>query len=106
MVPSNDWSQSVRNAKKYLSKKDFPLATVDVKKWLIDRYSSSIKNRNIASDSTVTQQLNAIKEDIDAGRTGAARGRINSLKSGIQKANFYISSQDMLTLNQYNNMVK
>ena len=106
MVPSNDWRQSGRNAKKYLSKKDFPLATVDVKKWLIDRYSSNIKNRNIASDSTVTQQLNAIKEDIDAGRTGAARGRINSLKSGIQKANFYISSEDMLTLNQYNNMVK
>ena len=106
MIPSDDWRQSIRNKKKFLSKKDYPMATVDVKKWLIDRYSNGMRNRNIASDAEVTERLKAIKEDIDAGRSGAAKGRIDDLFSGVRKANFYISSEDMQTLNQYNNMLK
>ena len=106
MVPSNDWRQSGKNARKYLSTKEFPLATVDTKKWLIQRYSTGMKNRNIASDSIVTEKITEIKSDIDAGRSGAAKGKITDLVNGIRKSNFYISSQDMQTLTELNNMVK
>lgn len=106
MIPSDDWRRSTKNAKKYLSSKEFPTATVDVKKWLIQRYSSGLRNRGIDSDSTVTEQLESIKNDIDAGRMGAAKGKIQSLMNGINKANFYISSKDFQTLTELNNMVK
>ena len=106
MVPSNDWRRSGKNAKKYLSTKEYPLATVDVKKWLIQRYSSGMKSRGIASDSEVTSQLRSIKADIDSGKSGSAKGKINSLMNGVKKANYYISSEDMQTLTQYNNMLK
>lgn len=106
MIPSDDWRQSVRNAKKFLSTKDFPTATVDVKKWLKQRYSSGMRNRNLASDPEVTERIESIRNDIDAGRMGAAAGKIEDLKSGINKANFYISSEDLMVLNQLNNMVK
>ena len=106
MIPSDDWKQSRRNAKKFLSSKDFPTATVDVKKWLKERYTSGMKNRNIDSDPEVTERLDSIRKDIDAGRTGAARGKIEDLKKGIQKANFYISSVDLADLNDLYNMVK
>ena len=106
MIPSDDWRQSVRNAKKFLSTKDFPTATVDVKKWLKTRYTSGMRNRNLKSDPEVTERINSIKDDIDAGRLGSAAGKIEDLKTGISKANFYISSQDLMILNQLNNMVK
>lgn len=106
MVPNNDWSQSGRNAKKYISKKEFPLATVDVKKWLIQRYSSGIKNRNIDSDPVVTERLQDIKATIDRGDMSAAKGKIEAMRNGINKANFYISSTDYQTLLNYYNMVK
>lgn len=106
MIPSDDWRQSVRNAKKFLSTKDFPTATVDVKKWLKKRYTSGMRNRNLASDPEVAERIESIREDIDAGRTGAAAGKIKDLKTGINKANFYISSEDLMVLNQLNNMVK
>lgn len=106
MIPSDDWRQSVRNAKKFLSSKDFPTTTVDVKKWLIQRYSSGMRNRNINSDQEVTNRLAEIKADIDAGRRGNAQGKIKSLMDGVNKANFYISSTDLQTLTQYNNMLK
>lgn len=106
MIPSDDWRQSVRNAKKFLSSKDFPTTAVDVKKWLKQRYTSGMRNRNLASDPEVTEQIESIRDDIDAGRMGAAAGKIEDLKSGINKANFYISSQDLMILNQLNNMVK
>lgn len=106
MIPSDDWKQSTKNAKKYLSTKEFPTATVNVKKWLIQRYSSGMKDRGLASDSEVTNTLNAIKEDIDSGRKGAARGKIESLMKGINRANYYISSNDFQTLSNYYNMVK
>lgn len=106
MIPSDDWRQSVRNAKKFLSSKDFPTTTVDVKKWLIQRYSSGMRNRNINSDPEVTNRLAEIKADIDAGRRGNAQGKIKSLMDGVNKANFYISATDLQTLTQYNNMLK
>lgn len=106
MIPSDDWKQSTKNAKKYLSSKEFPTTTVDVKKWLIQRYSSGMKNRNIGSDQIVVDRLAEIKADLDAGRRGSAQSKINSLKNGIDKANYYISSQDFQTLTQYNNMLK
>ena len=106
MIPSDDWRQSVRNAKKFLSTKDFPTATVDVKKWLKTRYTSGMRNRNLKSDPEVTERIESIKNDIDAGKMGSAAGKIEDLKTGINKANFYISSQDLMVLNQLNNMVK
>lgn len=106
MIPSDDWRQSVRNAKKFLSTKDFPTATVDVKKWLTERYTSSMKNRNLSSDEEVITRLEEIKNDIDKGLNGQAKGKIESLKKGIDKANFYISADDLRTLNKYYNMVK
>lgn len=106
MIPSDDWRQSVRNAKKFLSSKDFPTATVDVKKWLIKRYSSSMRDRGIDSDPEVATRLNEIKADIDAGRMGQAQGKINSLTNSFQRANLYISRKDLETLSNYNNMVK
>lgn len=106
MIPSDDWKQSTKNTKKYLSSKEFPTTTVDVKKWLIQRYSSGMKNRNIGSDQIVVDKLAEIKADLDAGRRGSAQSKINSLKNGIDKANYYISSQDFQTLTQYNNMLK
>lgn len=106
MIPSDDWRQSAKNAKKFLSTKEFPTAGVDVKKWLKQRYSSSMRNRNIDSDQEVKDQLEAIKKDIDAGRSGAAKGRIESLRNGVNKANYFISSTDYQTLIEYYNMVK
>jgi len=106
MVPSDDWKQSIRNKKKFLSKKDYPLATVDVKKWLTERYASELTDRGLASDASVTKKLQEIKADIDAGRTGSAKGKINELFTGINKANYYISQDDFKLLTQYNNMVK
>lgn len=106
MIPSDDWRQSTKNAKKFLSTKEFPTATVDVKKWLQNRYSSGMRDRNIASDTIVVDTLTAIKEDIDSGRKGAAESKIKSLINGMNKANFYISSKDLQTLYEYNNMLK
>lgn len=106
MIPSDDWKQSVRNAKKYLSAKDFPTATVDVKKWLQNRYASGMRDRGLASDPEVTERIESIRADIDAGRMGAAKGKIDDLKKGVNKANFYISSKDLMTLNDLQNMVK
>lgn len=106
MIPSDDWKQSTKNTKKFLSSKEFPTTTVDVKKWLIQRYSSGMKNRNIGSDQIVVDKLAEIKADLDAGRRGSAQSKINSLRNGIDKANYYISSQDFQTLTQYNNMLK
>ena len=106
MIPSDDWKQSTKNAKKFLSTKEFPTATVDVKKWLKNRYSSSMRDRGLDSDEEVTRLLEQIKNDIDAGRKGAAKGKIESLRNGINKSNYYISSIDFQTLTEYNNMVK
>lgn len=106
MIPSDDWKQSTKNAKKYLSAKEFPTAGVDVKKWLIQRYSSGLRDRGIGSDQEVVDRLVEIKEDLDAGRRGSAQSKINSLKNGINKANYYISATDLQTLTQYNNMLK
>lgn len=106
MIPSDDWRQSTKNARKFLSTKEFPTATVDVKKWLKQRYSSGMRDRGLASDQEVIDRLESIRNDIDAGRMGSAKGKIESLKSGIQKANFYISSKDLQTLNELYNMVK
>ena len=106
MIPSDDWRQSTKNVKRFLSTKEFPTATVDVKKWLKQRYSSGMRNRNLSSDPEVTERIEAIRNDIDAGRMGAAAGKIDDLRTGINKANFYISSEDLMVLNQLNNMVK
>lgn len=106
MIPSDDWRQSAKNAKRFLSTKEFPTATVDVKKWLKNRYSSSMKDRGLDSDAEVVNQLKSIKNDIDNGRKSAAKGKIESLRNGINKANYYISSKDYQTLNDYYNMVK
>lgn len=106
MIPSDDWKQSVRNAKKYLSAKDYPTATVDVKKWLQNRYASGMRDRGLSSDQEVIDRINSIQADIDAGRYGAAKGKIEDLKNGINKASYYISSKDFQTLNKLYNMVK
>lgn len=106
MIPSDDWRQSTKNAKKFLSTKEFPTATVDVKKWLKQRYSSGMKDRGLDSDQEVTDRLQSIRDDIDAGRLGSAKGKIESLKSGVQKANYYISAKDLADLNELYNMVK
>lgn len=106
MIPSDDWRQSTKNAKRFLSTKEYPTATVDVKKWLKSRYSSGMRDRGIGSDPEVTQQLDSIAADIDAGRMGAARGKIQDLKNGINKSQYYISSQDYQRLAELNNMVK
>ena len=106
MIPSDDWRQSRRNAKKFLSSKDYPTATVDVKKWLKERYSSGMRNRGLDSDTEVTQKLDSIKQKIDSGQTGAARGEIEDLKNGINRSAYYISSTDYQKLLEYYNMVK
>lgn len=106
MIPSDDWRQSTKNARRFLSTKEFPTAGVDVKKWLKQRYTSSLKDRGLDSDQEVIDRINSIKEDIDAGRMGSARGKIEDLKTGVNKANFYISSKDLMTLNELYNMVK
>lgn len=106
MIPSDDWRQSTKKAKKFLSTKEFPTATVDVKKWLQNRYSSGMRDRNIPSDTIVVDTLAAIKEDIDNGRKGSAGAKVKSLLDGMNRANFYISSKDLQTLYEYNNMLK
>lgn len=106
MIPSDDWRQSARNYKKYLSSKDFPTATVDVKKWLIQRYQSGMRDRDLDSDLEVTNKLVEIQNDLNAGRGGAAKGKIESLKKGIDKAAYYISPTDLKLLSDYYNMVK
>lgn len=106
MIPSDDWKQSARNAKKFLSSKDFPTATVDVKKWLIQRYQSGMRDRNLTSDPEVTNKLAEIVDDLNAGRGGAAKGKIESLKKGIDRASYYISATDLKLLSDYYNMVK
>lgn len=106
MIPSDDWRQSTKNAKKFLSTKEFPTAGVDVKKWLMQRYSSGMRDRGLSSDAEVTQKLQDIKKDIDAGNKGSAKGKIESLRNGINKSNYYISATDYQTLTNYYNMVK
>lgn len=106
MIPSDDWRQSTKNAKKFLSTKEFPTAGVDVKKWLMQRYSSGMRDRGLSSDTEVTQKLQDIKKDIDAGNKGSAKGKIESLRNGINKSNYYISATDYQTLTNYYNMVK
>lgn len=106
MIPSDDWRQSRRNAKKFLSTKDYPTATVDVKKWLKERYTSGMRDRGLDSDAEVTQRLDSIKSKIDRGEMGAAKGEIESLKKGISQSDYYISSKDMQKLSEYVNMVK
>lgn len=106
MIPSDDWRQSAKNAKRFLSTKEFPTATVDVKKWLKSRYSSGMRDRGLDSDPEVTERIESIRADIDAGRMAAAAGKIEDLKKGVNKANFYISSKDLMTLNDLQNMVK
>lgn len=106
MIPSDDWRQSRRNAKKFLSSKDYPTATVDVKKWLKERYSSGMRNRGLDSDAEVTQKLDSIRQKIDSGQTGAARGEIEDLRNGINRSAYYISSTDYQKLLEYYNMVK
>lgn len=106
MIPSDDWKQSRRNAKKFLSKKDFPTATVDVKKWLKERYTSNMRDRGLDSDPEVTSKLKTIKSMIDRGEKNAAKGEIESLNKGINQSQYYISSKDYQTLVKYYNMVK
>lgn len=106
MIPSDDWRQSAKNAKRFLSTKEFPTATVDVKKWLKSRYSSGMRDRGLDSDPEVTERIESIRADIDAGRMAAAAGKIEDLKKGVNKANYYISSKDLMTLNDLQNMVK
>ena len=106
MIPSDDWRQSTKNAKKFLSTKEFPTATVDVKKWLKQRYSSGMRDRGLDSDSEVTQRLEDIKATIDRGEKNSAKGKIESLRDGVSKASYYISPSDYQTLIEYYNMVK
>lgn len=106
MIPSDDWKQSVRNKKKFLAKADYPLAAVDVEAWLKDRYSSSVRKRGFTSDQEVTNLLDAIASDIDSGRTGAARGKIEELKNAISSSQYYISAEDYQRLAELYNMVK
>lgn len=106
MIPSDDWKQSTKNARKYLSTKEFPTATVNVKKWLIQRYSTGMRNRGLKSDDEVIRMLAEIKADIDTGKAGSAQGKIQNLIDGINRANYYISSDDFQLLTQFKNMVK
>lgn len=106
MIPSDDWKQSTKNAKKYLSTKEFPTATVNVKKWLIQRYSTGMRNRGLASDPEVITKLAEIKAAIDTGKSGVAKSKIEELINGIQRANYYISSEDFNLLTEFKNMVE
>ena len=106
MIPSDDWRQSIRNKKKFLSSKDFPLAAVDVKKWLQDRYQSGMRNRGLESDQVVKDRIANVEGMIDRGEKGKAKGEIESIMNGVDKANFYISSTDYQHLLELYNMVK
>lgn len=106
MIPSDDWRQSVRNKKKFLSSKDYPLAAVDVKKWLQDRYQSGMRNRGLDSDQVVKDRIANVEGMIDRGERGKAKGEIESIMKGVDKANFYISSTDYQHLLELYNMVK
>lgn len=106
MIPSDDWRQSVRNKKKFLSSKDYPLAAVDVKKWLQDRYQSGMRNRGLDSDQVVKDRIANVEGMIDRGEKGKAKGEIESIMKGVDKANFYISSTDYQRLLELYNMVK
>lgn len=106
MIPSDDWKQSIRNPKKFLSKKDYPLAAVDVKKWLQDRYESGMRNRGLDSDQVVKDRISNVEGMIDRGERGKAKGEIESIMNGVDKANFYISSTDYQRLLELYNMVK
>lgn len=106
MIPSDDWRKSEKNAKKYLSTKEFPTATVDVKKWLRQHYAASMKDRDIESDAVVTNTLNQIENDINSGNGGAAQSKINLIMEGRDNADFYISPADLRKLLEYKNMLK
>ena len=106
MIPSDDWRQSSKNAKKFLSTKEFPTAGVDVKKWLKQRYTSAMKDRGLESDPEVVRQLQSIRKDINDGNRGAAQSKITSLMNGVAQANYYISAKDFQTLTDYSKMVK
>lgn len=106
MIPGDDWKQSIRNKKKFLSKKDYPLASVDVKKWLQDRYKSGMRNRGLDSDQVVKDRISNVEDMIDRGEKGKAKGEIESIMRGVDKANFYISSTDYQHLLELYNMVK
>lgn len=106
MIPGDDWKQSIRNKKKFLSTKEYPLAAVDVKKWLQDRYQSGMRDRGLDSDQVVKDRIKGVEEMIDNGERGRAKGEIESIINGIDKASFYISSTDYQRLLELYNMVK
>lgn len=106
MIPSDDWRQSTRNAKKFLSSKEFPTSTVDVEKWLKQRYASSMRDRGLDSDQWVKDQLESIRSDIDSGDHGRASGKIATLNTNIGNSRYYISPADLKLLVSFKNMVK
>lgn len=52
----------------------------------------------------ITPQLKEIEADINSGRRGAARGKVESLINSLEQNNLY--PNDYKTLNKYYDMVK
>lgn len=106
MIPSDDWRQSTQNAKKFLSSREFPTASVDVEKWLKQRYSGSMRDRGIDSDKWVKDQLESIRRDIDAGNHGRASGKIEEINTQVGNSRYYISPADLKLLVSFKSMIK
>lgn len=92
-VPRDDWSKGTNN--RYISSKKNPIAGVNLKKWLQQRYSSDVfKTPTIRSSSTTQDDLDAIKRLVNNGQTGMARARALTLKVRIDNQRRSINNSD------------
>ena len=57
-------------------------------------------------ETDISSQLEEIREAIDDGKKGVARGKIESLKKWLAQNNLYPTAQNLSTLNEYSSMVE
>lgn len=92
-VPRDDWSKGTNN--RYISSKKNPLAGVNLKKWLKERYDGSVfSNPTIRSNTTTQDDIDNIKRLIDNGQTDMARALALSLKVRIDNQKRVIGDAD------------
>ena len=92
-VPRDDWSKGTNN--RYISSKKNPLAGVNLKKWLKERYDGNVfNNPTIRSYSTAQEDIDTIKRLISNGQADMARARALALKVRVDNQKRSLSKSD------------
>ena len=92
-IPRDDWTLGTNN--RWLSTKKYPIAGVDVKKWLKERYSNDIyKTPTVRSYSTAQDDIDEIKRLSAQGKPDRARARALQLKVRVDNQVRSLSNSD------------